>query len=389
MIYWWTGKPGAGKTLHAIDQLLTFKDKGRAVYACNVREFDYDKTGVERMEPADFRNWMEFLPDGAVALVDECYQHGMLPKMPNNTPVPKHIEELATHRHRGIDFIFVCQSPDKQCHTFVHDLIDWHTHVRRLFGTNVVQLRQFDRFEAHAEKATPILIKRGPLLGKKKSVGTYKSTEMDTTERRVPWYVYAFIVGVPLGLGYTYWLFTSMGDRLRGEPAPVTDAVQPMTATGDGANATTPVAVTTPATSEEYAAMFTPRVASQPWSAPIYDQKLSVSSEPPRLFCMLSDPGVEADGLYGPNSRCTCLSEQGTRYLLDLMVCAYVARHGQYEPYYDERSNQMRVDAESQQQIILADQRASRATEVVGGAVGSAPRPFVSQEFGTMTRPAL
>ena len=385
MIYWWTGKPGAGKTLHAIDQLLKFKEQGRIVYACNVREFDYDKTGVLRMEPKDFRNWMEFLPDGAVALVDECYEHGMLPKMPASSTVPEHIRELAKHRHRGIDFIFVCQSPDKQCHTFVHDLIEWHTHVRRMFGTNVVQLRQFDRFEAHAEKAMPIAVKRGPLLRGKRSVGTYKSTEMDTTEKRVPWYVYAFIVGVPVVGGYMYWLFSTMGERLGGERSVDAPAVQAAAVAGDGASATAP-ATSRHATVDEYVATFRPRIASQPWSAPVYDQKLSVSSEPPRLFCMFSQPGVEADGTYGENSRCTCVTEQGTRYLLELVTCMHVARYGQYEPYYDERSNQLRVDGGSQQDIIIADRQAREVSAQVLGETGTAPRPFVSSDFGTITR---
>ena len=73
MIYWFTGQPGHGKTLNAIEKLLEFKAKGRIVYACNVREFDYDNTGVLRMTPEDFRNWTTFLPDGAVALVDDLH----------------------------------------------------------------------------------------------------------------------------------------------------------------------------------------------------------------------------------------------------------------------------------------------------------------------------
>ncbi|UUE98319.1 zonular occludens toxin domain-containing protein [Xanthomonas hortorum pv. pelargonii] len=152
MIYWYTGQPGHGKTLHAIDRLLEFKDQGRIVYACNIREFDYAKTGVLEMTPQQFCDWPNFLPDGAVALVDEAYEHGMLPKRPNSSKVPHHVEQLAKHRHRGLDFIFVSQSPDKQCDQFVHDLIERHVHVRRRFGTKFVHLREFDRFEAQAER---------------------------------------------------------------------------------------------------------------------------------------------------------------------------------------------------------------------------------------------
>ncbi|WP_234817189.1 zonular occludens toxin domain-containing protein [Xanthomonas citri] len=142
MIYWFTGQPGHGKTLHAIEKLLEYKDQGRMVFACNIREFDYEKTGVLEMTPEQFRDWPNFMPDGAVALVDEAYEHGMLPKRPPGSKVPHHVEQLAKHRHRGLDFIFVSQSPDKQCDQFVHDLIERHVHVRRRFGTKFVHLRE-------------------------------------------------------------------------------------------------------------------------------------------------------------------------------------------------------------------------------------------------------
>lgn len=393
MIYWYTGQPGHGKTLHAIDRLLKFKEQGRIVYACNIRQFDYEKTGVLPMTPEQFRDWMNFLPDGAVALVDEAYEHGMLPKRPPGAQVPMHVQELAKHRHRGLDFIFVSQSPDKQCDQFVQDLIERHTHVRRMFGSNIVQLREFDRYEANAEKATPISSSRGPLLAGKRSVGTYKSTEMDTTERRIPWYYIAFVIGIPLSLGLLWYVFGGMSKRLAGErveqqnPATVTDA-QKAAGEGNGASATVPEA--RPAdTPEQYAIRFMPRIPSQPWSAPAYDGKLNVSAEPPRVFCMHSEPGIRADGSYRDSLSCTCLTEQGTRYHLDYAACAVVAKDGQYEPFYDERSDQRRVGAEGQADMLHEDLRQARAGDSVGGSVGSAPRPAVDASFGTMTRPAL
>ena len=66
MIYWYTGQPGHGKTLCAIARALEFKAQGRRVFVCNVRDFDYEKTGCEKLTPDQFRNWMQELPDGAV-----------------------------------------------------------------------------------------------------------------------------------------------------------------------------------------------------------------------------------------------------------------------------------------------------------------------------------
>lgn len=349
MIYWYTGQPGHGKTLHAIERAMQFKDQGRLVYVCNVRDFDYQKTGMEKMTPDQFREWMTFLPDGAVALVDECYEHGMLPKRASTAAVPVHVQELAKHRHRGLDFIFVCQSPDKQCDSFTHDLIERHIHVRRRFGTKFVHLREFDRFERNPEKGHPLVIKRVRLP--KRPMGSYKSTELDTTERRIPWYYFAFALGVPLALWMMYSTFGSMGTALGGDDVPVAQAA----AQGGGAPQThgAPApggvgATKKPESAVEHLAKYTPRVASQPWSAPAYDG-IGVPSDAPRVFCMASDAGDLVDGVHGAAS-CSCVTEQGTRYVMPAGMCRMIARNGQYEPLLDERSQEHQT-AETQTQF--------------------------------------
>lgn len=392
MIYWYTGQPGHGKTLHAIDHLLKLKEQGRIVYACNIRQFDYEKTGVLEMTPEQFRDWMNFLPDGAVALVDEAYEHKMLPKRPPGAPVPEHVQELAKHRHRGLDFIFVSQSPDKQCDQFVHDLIERHIHVRRMFGSKMVQLREFDKFQANAERATPIQTRRVHLLRGKRSVGTYQSTEMDTTEKRIPWYWWAFGLGIPLGALALFYVFGGMqsrlvGDKARAPEVQLQDTGPQVAHEGNGAFATV-AEVRVPMSAEEYQAQFQPRVPSQPWSAPAYDSKLSLTSEPPRIFCMQGAPGETVDGQWRANGSCSCLTEQGTRYLLEHQACALIASAGQYEPYFDERIGQMRTDGLSQQAQLVDDLRQSREFGTsVSGSAGSVPVLDLPPEFGTITRP--
>jgi hypothetical protein len=347
MIYWYTGQPGHGKTLHAIERLLEFKDQGRMVFACNIREFDYAKTGVLEMTPEQFRDWPSFMPDGAVALVDEAYEHGMLPKRAPGSKVPHHVEQLAKHRHRGIDFIFVSQSPDKQCDQFVHDLIERHIHVRRRFGTKFVHLREFDRFEANAEKAIPLTVKRKTLP--KRPMGTYKSTELDTTQVRIPWYYIALPILIVAGIFMMYMAFGRMG---KGKSSPEADAAniaaKSAAAPRDGASATAGgVGVAAQQTSiEDYVKSHIPRIPSQPWSAPVYDNAIKVPSSPPRLFCMSSIGGRNALEQHDEAS-CTCLTEQGTSYDLDDATCRFVARHGQYEPYRDQRDDRY-VDARTQ-----------------------------------------
>ncbi|EMT5434786.1 zonular occludens toxin family protein [Stenotrophomonas maltophilia] len=392
MIYWYTGQPGHGKTLHGIDRLLEFKDQGRAVYACNIREFDYAKAGVLEMTPEQFRDWPNFLPDGAVALVDEAYEHNMLPKRPPGSKVPTHVEQLAKHRHRGLDFIFISQSPDKQCDQFVHDLIERHVHVRRRFGTKFVHLREFDRFESQAEKATPLVVKRKALP--KRPMGLYKSTELDTTERKIPWYYVALPVAVVGGLGLMYYTFGNMGERLGGGTAtPPSPSAQSAHATLDGASATAGGAGAARGTKtiREYVDQFMPRIPSEPWSAPAYDNAISLPTAAPRLFCMSSLAGENANGDQGEAS-CTCFTEQGTRYqLADEPTCRYIARHGQYEPFRDQRNDRF-VDGPTQMERARSDladrEQGGAVMQHVERSVGSFPesKPHATSTY--LTTPA-
>ncbi|MBD4124044.1 zonular occludens toxin family protein, partial [Xanthomonas citri pv. citri] len=134
---------GHGKTLHAIDHAIDFRDAGRLVYVCNVRGFKHADARMLEMTPEQFIDWPNSLPDGAVCVVDEAYEHGMLPKRRPGSTVPHHVEQLAKHRHRGLDFIFVSQSPDRQCDDFVQDLIERHVHVRRRFGLPFAHLHTY------------------------------------------------------------------------------------------------------------------------------------------------------------------------------------------------------------------------------------------------------
>jgi hypothetical protein len=379
VIYWYTGQPGHGKTLHGIQHAMQFKDEGRHVFVCNVRGFDHDRAGMSKMTPEDFCNWMDFLPDGAVALVDEAYEHGMLPKRSAASKLPAHVERLATHRHRGIDFIFICQSPEKQCDQFVHDLIDQHIHVRRRFGTKFVHLRTFDRFERNPAKAHPITIKRVALP--KRPMGMYQSTEMDTTERSIPWYYIALWVGLPAMLALIFFIpfyFKNrfMPDEGADSLTAIHSVAEPRVA--DGAAATAEQRGDAVSKSRDYTKLFVPEVPGQPWTAPAYDG-VAFAQRPPRVFCMSS-------GWDGSDS-CTCLTDQGTAHMVDLDRCRIIARRGQFDPFYDVRDAEAnRLTDVEQQSRIRQDELGRRSVSVPGSSFGHsvAEASSSSLKFGEM-----
>ena len=408
MLYWYTGQPGHGKTLHGLEFAMELKGQAdkkhrenpdkyphRELFVLNVRDADHARIGSTPLTPEEFKGWADspeyvtardaILMAGfgkevekkqleelerqlfatemidprfhnAIILIDEAYEHGIFPRRSPTAKVPRHVERVAKHRHYGVDLICICQSPDTQCDTFVRDLIEQHVHVRRRFGTKWVHCRVFDKFEANAEKATPITIKRRRLP--KKAMGLYKSTQLDTTERRIPWYFFALAIGVPGALGLMYWTFGNMGEHL-GSPMPEAKAASVPAAHTERSEGG--VARVAPGDAMGYLAQFVPRVPSQPWSAPAYDH-LELSSEPPRVFCMLSGDGIDAQGEF-KRAGCSCKTEQATDYRMPIEYCRTIALRGQYEPYYDEVGSHQ-VDGNSQQQII--DERARRISAGAG-----------------------
>ena len=387
MIYWYTGQPGHGKTLHAIDHALNFRDEGRLVYVGNVRGFKHDQARVLPISPEQFTDWMNFLPDGAVCFIDEAYEHGMLPKRPPGSRVPDHVRELAKHRHRGLDFIFVSQSPAKQVDEFVHDLIERHIHVRRRFGLPFAHLRIFDRFERNPEKGHPLILKRVKLP--KRPMGLYESTVLDTTEKKIPWYYIALAVLLPCVIWGAWHMVHRVESGLKGEGTTAAAPAALASKKGgseDGARATAEQPTAAEPSAKElrrtdYVAWLTPRVPSQPWTAPAYDH-LSVPPQPPRVFCMASKSDAG-------NDTCGCVTEQGTRYLLELRQCLAIARWGQYEPFLDEQQGDRKRLDDATQLRRLSERDAQRIGAADQVPTGTATPGALVQPQGQFGRAAV
>lgn len=339
MIYLLTGQPGHGKTLRGLEMALGFKAQGRMVYASGTPGLDYAKAGfLPLVDPKDWQS----LPDNSVIFIDECYT--AFPNRAANSTPPAHVEALARHRHRGFDFVLVCQLGN-QIDPFLRGLVDQHTHVRRKFGFKVAVLKTWDHYEANPLKQDGSnQTWRHPK--KVMDAQLYTSTTQDTTKRRLPWYFLA----APVLLAYIVYVFWKVGsgDILRGDDAPVSSA-QAATLTGvtDAAAAGTPAAAQSgkKITTEEYIANITPRVLSMPWSAPAWDGRKAVSD--PLVACMSTGAGEDANGDHRDAS-CQCMTEQGTRYVMERQFCEQIARHGPvYNPYLRENAREHRQQAET------------------------------------------
>lgn len=329
-LYLVTGQPGHGKTAYALDKAFKFQKEGRAIFAHGVKDLDYAKAGWTYVD--DPKKW-EQLPDGAVVLLDECYT-----VFPNRNPgaaVPAHVQAMATHRHRGFDFIMIAQQ-GLQLDPFLRGLYEEHVHVRQTsIMRSKTKLKRWNQYQTNVQvKCTDVIDWVRP----KYVFDYYTSTTLVTTKRSMPmwmrWLVVAIVVVAALVLGIKWQLQKKIEDY-SGVPA----AQQPMgaglpvtAASEAGAGAGGPV---TYASTAEYAKAHLPRIGTMPWTAPIYDQRAITTD--PQLICMSSMEGLDGHGKRAEAS-CTCLTEQGTRYELSQPECRTLARNGPvYNPYKTQR----------------------------------------------------
>lgn len=391
MFYQFTGQPGHGKSVLAIERVLTMvadheknqadaAAKGkpippdRPLYVCNVRDFDHSTAGSIPLTPDELKLWhhdpnapgdpTKINPayENAIILVDECYEHGMFPKRAPGSKVPEHVQRVAKHRHWGIDFVMVCQSPKKQMDDFLHDLMEEHYHIRRRYGLPFVHVKRWDRFEPYPDKALPLTAARRSFP--KHIFKLYTSTKYDTSERRVPWFypaAAALLVALLIGTWYTVG---SIREKFTPQPL---DGKAKAEGTHTPSHASAGVGVGGQKGQAEekwrsvtdYAKDHLPRFPTLPWTAPVFDSR-SVTADP-QLYCMSSGQGVDGLGNMQDFS-CTCLTEQGTTYTLSQAECRKLARSGpEYNPY-----------KQSAQQQDASPHVASGALGVSSAPVGSA-----------------
>jgi len=378
MFYQYTGQPGHGKTVLAIEFALDMKIKAdklheedpskhplRELYVCNVRDFNHGACGALELTPQEVMTWhSDPRFDHAIILVDEAYEHHMFPRRPPGRPVPEHVQQVAKHRHRGIDFVMICQSPKKQMDDFLHDLIEEHYHIRRRYGLPFAHVKRWDRFESNPDKADSLTTSRRKYP--KHIFKLYTSTKYDTSEKRVPWFYWAILavglfvlIGGYFAVGGVFGKFDEESGLSSGQKTAVTD--------GNGAAAKVPAGAAAFASTtkrkwqsaEEYIADHLPRVAAMPWSAPAYDGASPTSQ--PEIYCMSSGPGLDGQGKMREGS-CRCKTEQGTRYDLPVHLCQAVALNGgAYNPYRRTRDPGA-LDQGRASSLDLSPQLASHAT---------------------------
>lgn len=308
-----SGLPGHGKTLYTLWHVERLrKESGRSVYVHGVSDLRLPWHQLE-----DPEKWNE-LPDGSIVVIDEAWK--TFPKRGPGSRTPDHVQQLATHRHRGFDLFLVTQSPALQLDHFARGLVGRHYHVRRVFGGARSRLYAWEELGNPDDYHSKQKAVKSWFSFPREVFDWYKSAEVHTVKRQLPWRIIgptvAACVLLPL-LGY--FAFNSLySSAAKAGPAEVSagdeltanDPANPFREKGlDGTFSP---------------ASFVPTVAGIPYTVPAFRAGLEVSEAP-----VISGCGVLK---IGNRVECRCNDQQGNIVELEHRVCMGYFQRGAFNP---------------------------------------------------------
>ena len=246
-----TGTPGAGKTLYSIEKLLlpivgkTVKGRDengvevehpRTIYT-NINGLQIDHELIDGGDNQGLKDWHKWVKPGAMIVFDEVQK--VWPRTPNGSKIPDDIQELDTHRHKGVDFILITQTV-MNVSSHIHGLVGRHLHVRRVGNMKASIVYEWDHCSKSLQYSKSI--SKAPYRFGSKVFKLYKSAELHTkVKRSVPTLVWFILAGVCIAAwgGPTY--FQRMKEKTQGgavaaqkqeqkhvSPTPTNDPAKPL-----------------------------------------------------------------------------------------------------------------------------------------------------------------
>lgn len=321
MIYLITGTPGAGKSLYAISTLVQtlmaskLKRKGQLVERRLLVDgvsglvIPHEKLtpGVEddegnlgaAPEGCGIWNWYEWCQPGDVIFVDEV-QRWFRPRGLGTKPPPP-IKHLETHRHLGVDFVFVTQSPmllDQN----IRRLVYRHQHIRRLFGMQRAMIYEWD-----ACCADPSRVKSATMSFwnyPKKAYDLYVSSELHTKPKsKIPPWLALPVLALIGGIAVAPTAFGTLSGAMSGRSV------------SSSKNA--------PLSASSTVASQTPPASSVSASPPLSASSTAADQTPPASSTDAVDSGLAGCIAVGP--RCSCFDDKGRKVERDAQMCGDLA----------------------------------------------------------------
>ena len=351
-----TGLPGNAKTLYTIGVVRDLaKRESRPVFYSGIPELTLD------WQEIDPTKWMD-VPPKAIVVIDEAqriFRNRSLGAQP-----PKHVTDLETHRHLGIDLFFITQHPSL-IDPAIRRLAGRHRHMVRVWGMEVSTVHKWDSVKDNCDKSVARKDSEKTKWAFDKSIyKLYKSADEHTMKRTIPLRAKLLLLSPILLLGCAYAVYAlTVGKHKAVEPTPVSNAASvPIGGNPDG-QARQPIKAKFDAKEDmaHYIQMNTPRVEGLAQTAPKYDELTKPTRVPVPAACI-----QVAD-------KCRCFSQQGTSLDVKYSMCIEFARNGFFQEFDPDRD---RRDTERTAQSVKVLE--GRGVEQVASHGGNEERSQVA-----------
>ncbi|WP_293934950.1 zonular occludens toxin domain-containing protein [Iodobacter sp.] len=300
-----TGQPGAGKTLRTLQEVKELSEKdGRQVYYSGIADLKLPWIEI------DADKWFD-CPKGAIIVIDECQR--IFRTRANGSNVPKHVSELETHRHKGLDLFLVTQHP-MLVDGNVRRLVGRHLHVMRAFGMHKANIHEWQGIKENCDKSRSDSVKH--VWSYPRDVfNYYKSAELHTVKRRIPAKLLVLVVLPFVVIGAFYYVYTHLVNK-----KPSADANASISASAPaGYVPYSPQPVDRKKTTAQWIEEQTPRVLTLAYTAPVYDKLTEPVSVPAPQACIKS-----------ASKGCLCFTDQATPLYMPVELCENIVKHGVY-----------------------------------------------------------
>lgn len=309
MITLTTGLPGAAKTLYTLTTVdFIAKRDSRPVFYSGITDVT-----LPGWTEVDAEKWFD-CPPGSIVVIDEC-QRIFRPRTISKD-VPRYVSELETHRHKGIDLYMITQHP-MLADSALRRLSGRHLHVVRVFGMQQSTIHEWgsvkDNCDKSAGRADSIKTR---WRFDRKMFGSYKSAEVHTVKRAIPFRVKMFICLPFIIAGLGFMIYRSFEKKTHPAEVPGVASAGGVVASGGKLKV-----VDALADAKQFVFERTPRVVGLALTAPRYDEITKPTVAPVPVACVASA------------HRCQCYSQQGTKLDVQAAMCKAIAADGFFQDF--------------------------------------------------------
>lgn len=326
-----SGLPGAGKTLHTIahykklnDDLIKQKKSPRSVFYHGIplTEEGSNALGWTELTSDEVKNWPDNLPTGAILIVDEAQKHW--PVRSPSKAIPPELREIETHRHKGVDLVFITQDPTL-LDSHARKLANEHTHFIRPHGAKYSKRYHSGSGVVSVNNKSELNALVVSRVGHPKHIyNLYKSAEVHTHKFRPPKLLFYFFGALIVLCIFIYKIQGSSFFNPEDAQTSSNTSLQSST-----------VSTSPPPAEITWSALLTPEIKGLPYTAPLYRQRATEVTEVPRIA-----------GCAEFKELCHCFTQQGT-VIHDINQSACKNRM-KYRPFdhlvYNQRENVARSD---------------------------------------------